>query len=105
MQSRRSIIGLLAAIPFVASCTSTGTIDPQKVIDAIKVACGIAIPAATVLTIFNAGVGMTAQAIVDIVCSGYHQALAGKTGLAAGTSVEYDVVVNGTKVHVVATKQ
>ncbi len=104
MQTRRSVFGLLAAIPFVASCTN-GNIDPVKVADALKAACGIAVPLSTIVAVINASIGGTIAGIVDLLCSGYHQALAGKTGLAAGTTVEYDVVVNGKTVHVVATKQ
>ncbi len=103
MQTRRGVFGLLAAIPFVASCTN-GSIDPVKVADALKAACGIAVPLATIAAVINASIGGTVASIVDLLCSGYHQALAGKTGLAAGGTVEYDVTVNGHVVHVVATK-
>ncbi len=104
MQTRRSVFGLLAAIPFVASCTN-GNIDPVKVADLLKQVCGIVVPLATIVAIINAGIGGTAQTVVDLLCAGYHQALAGKTGLAAGATTEYDVTVNGKVIHVIATKQ
>jgi hypothetical protein len=115
---RRTLLGFalgFAAMPIV-SCTSTGTIDVQKVLDGLKVACGIAVPAATVTSIINASVGATVQSIVDLLCSGFHttmaaEAMAAKKGgmaapapLAVGASVDYDVIVNGKPIHVVATK-
>lgn len=105
MHNRRATLGLLAAVPFLSYCTN-GQIDPQKVIDALKIACGIAVPAATVVAIVNAGVGLTVQSVVDIICSGYKATIAAQgKNMAAGTQVEYDVEVNGKTVHVVATRQ
>ena len=104
MFNRREL-AIVVIASAAAACTG-GQIDPNKVVDSLKSACGIAVPAATVVAIINASVGATVQSIVDLLCSGFHQALAErKLGATAGTKVEYDVVVNGQKIHVEATKQ
>lgn len=102
---RRDLMSAILLSLVLGSCTN-GQIDPQKVIDALKVACGIAVPAATVVAIINAGVGLTVQSVVDIICSGYRATVAAQgKNMAAGTQVEYDVEVNGKTIHVIAVKQ
>ena len=107
--SRRNILlaGAGAAILPIVSCTN-GAIDPQKVADAIKTACGIAVPIATVTSIINAAVGATVQFIVDLVCTGYTTAkAANKLGAepAKGSTVHFVVVVNGKPIEVDAVVQ
>ena len=102
--NRRLLLTGAVVLPLVG-CTN-GAIDPQKVADAIKSACGIAVPLATVTTIINAAVGATVQFVVDLVCTGYHSALAAnKTTASAGTSVKFPVVVNGKTIEVTAVVQ
>lgn len=111
MMSRRDLAlslapGVLAVT--LAGCTN-GTIDPQKVVDTIRTACAIAIPVATVAAIINAGVGMTAQAIVDLVCSAYKSSLAsrnlGDAGLKTGEKIDFIVHVGGKDIPVEAVVQ
>jgi|SRR5690349_5074250 len=100
---------LLSGIPVLAvvGC-SNGQIDPQKVLDGLKAACGIAVPAATVVSIINAAVGSTVQSIVDLICSGYMSAQAaqvasGKAKAGPKDTVHFIVVVNGKQIEVDAT--
>ncbi len=117
MLSRRNFTVLMTAVlgpitvPLTA-CTN-GQLDPQKIVDAIKNGCHIAVPLATIIAIINAAYGVTLQAIVDMVCSAYQSALQAKGlkgPLASGTEVEFVVTVtdkNGkqTSIPVKATVQ
>lgn len=70
-----------------ASSCSTTTLDPATIAAAIKVACGIAVPASAVLEVINASVGATASMIISLVCSSYKNAAAAQAAggkLAAG---------------------
>ncbi len=88
----------------LAACTN-GNIDPVKIDALLKQACGIAVPLATIVEILHLDPTMSASAIVNLLCSGYTaQVAASKPALKAGSSVEYDVVVNGKTVHVIATR-
>jgi len=79
-----------------ASTCST-SLDPAAIANAIKIACGIAVPAATVLEVINAAAGATASMIISLVCSSYKNAAmahASSNGkLAAGTQVSFVVHV------------
>ncbi len=87
------------------SCTG-GQIDPVKLTEAIKTSCGIAVVAASIATIINAGVGMTIQAIVDAVCSAYKAQAAAQaaTGQARASGIIHlPVVINGKTIDVDVT--
>lgn len=89
-----------------SSCTSN--IDPTAVINLIKVACGILVPAATIADILLKDPTMTASAIVNLICTGFMSAKAsGKLGAepAKGTTVNFVVYVNGKPVDVSAVVQ
>ena len=122
MFHRREVLNLvLAGISsaatgdLLASCTS-GQIDPAKIADLLKQACGIAVPVTTIVQVVNASIGATVQSIVDLLCSGYHATLAAHAAAAksnnlaapaapaSGAEVPYDVIVNGKVIHIVATK-
>jgi len=81
-----------------SSCSST--LDPAVIAADIKTACGIAVVAATIAQIINAGVGMSAQAIISLVCSSYKNAVAAQTSgggkFAAGTQINFVVHVCDT---------
>lgn len=110
MTLRKHIFGLLAAgaVAMSAGCTN-GQIDPAVVVADIKAACKIAVPVADVVSIINAGVGLTAQGIVNIVCSGFAASQAASNSAAAAATpageVDFPVVVNGKTVTVHATRQ
>ena len=121
MMSRRDFSMSLApgmAVLTLAGCTN-GQVDPQKVVDVVKTACAIAVPAAVVASIIatlraasaarqEAGAtAPTVQAIVDLICSAYHSSLqARKLGApAAGSTVEFVVVVSGKEIPVTAVVQ
>jgi hypothetical protein len=87
------------------SCTA-GAIDPVKVAELAKTTCGILIAASSVLELINAGAGLTAQALVDMVCSSFKaQQAAGLKALPPGAQVHVPVVVNGKTVDVLVTVQ
>jgi hypothetical protein len=74
--------------------TCSSTLDPAAIANAIKIACGIAVPAATVLEVINAAAGATAAMIISLVCSSYKNASAAQAGkLAAGGEVNFVVHV------------
>jgi hypothetical protein len=90
--------GAATAVITLPRCTpGTTTLDPAAIANAIKIACGIAVPAATVLEVINAAAGATASLIISLVCSSYKNALAAKAGggakLAAGAEVNFVVHV------------
>jgi len=103
MHSRRATFIFLGGAA-LAACTG-GQIDPQKVLDGLKAACGIAVPVATVIAVINASVGPTVNGVVDLLCSGFKQSMAGKLGtpMKEGTTADYVVVVNGKDIPVTAT--
>ncbi len=109
MLTRRyfSLAGATALGGLALSACTNGSIDPNAVLAALKTACGIAVPAATILQIFNLDPTQSVSAIVNLICSGYQQtqAAAGQKGrkLAAGESVHFVVEVNGHEVDVTAT--
>jgi len=79
----------------MSGCSSTA-LDPTAIANAIKIACGIAVPAATVLEVINAAAGATAAMVISLVCSSYKNALAAQTSagrLAAGTQINFVVHV------------
>jgi hypothetical protein len=106
---RQSIIlaiGTLGLTALVSACTNNA-LDPAKINDMLKTACGILVPAATITAIINAQIGITAQVVVDLLCGGFKAQTEkmGATGAPKGSTVEYDVDVNGKTIHVVATVQ
>ncbi len=109
MTSRRNL--LLTGVAMAAmgmGGTSSCSIDPAKVQEAIKTACGIAVTAATIAAIVGYDPTMSISAIVNLICSGYQTAKsAGKLGAepAKGATVHFVVYVNGKPVDVEATVQ
>lgn len=74
--------------------TCSSTLDPTSIANAIKIACGIAVPAATVLEVINAAAGATASVIVSLICSSYKNALAAQGGkMGAGGEINFVVHV------------
>lgn len=100
MISRRHLTLVIPAA-ILLGCTNN-QIDPQKLIDAIKTACGISVIVASAVALINAGVGMTLQAIVDAVCTGYQNAQASGNLKAAapGGKLRFPVVINGKTIDV-----
>jgi hypothetical protein len=90
-------------------CTN-GAIDPAAVAAALKGLCGIAVPAATIVTLINSVAGATVESVVALICSGYHSSVAAQTAagvlkgpLASGTTVNFVVIAGGKQVPVTAT--
>lgn len=111
--NRRALL-LMGAATGLSACSAIPgfppTLDPVALANDIKVACGIAVPAATVLAVINAAAGATAAMIISLVCSSFKNAQAQMLGgrLAAGAEVSFIVHVcdaNGSckSVPVVAT--
>jgi hypothetical protein len=108
MIDRRYLLVAAAVLPF-AGCTN-GQVDPQKVLDLLKGACGILVPLATIVEMLKLDPTLSASAIVNLICSGFKTAVAaqaaqGRLAATPGQTIEYDVIVNGKPVHVVATVQ
>jgi hypothetical protein len=105
--NRRALLLAGATLP-VLGMGGGCAIDPVKVQDAIKTACGIAVTAATIAAIVGLDPTMSISAIVSLICSGYQTAKsAGKLGAepTKGTTVHFVVYVNGKPVDVEATVQ
>jgi hypothetical protein len=90
----------------VAGCTNN-QIDPAKVIDGIKTACGIAVTAATIVAIIGLDPTMSISAIINLVCTGFHSAQEnGKLkATEKGATIHFPVTVNGKTVDVEAVVQ
>ena len=91
----------------LAACTG-GQIDPQKILDTLKQACGIVVPLATIVAVVNASVGPTVNGVVDLLCSGFKQTVAAQKlggALKEGQTIDYVVTVNGKDIPVTATVQ
>lgn len=109
MIARRNV--LLAGVVLLGmgmGGSSSCSVDQQKVVDAIRMACGIAVPAATVAQIIGLDPTMSISAIVNLICSGYQTAKAeGKLGAepAKNNTVVFTVYVSGKPVSVTGVVQ
>ena len=111
MITRRAVS--ISAIPSglalaLLGCSSTGTIDPTAVANALKSGCGIAIPLATITTIINAAIGATLETIINLICSSFKASVAasatlGAAPLAVGGTHDFVITVNGKTIPVQAT--
>jgi hypothetical protein len=94
--NRRLLLAGVAAIGMAGCTPGTTTLDPVAIANAIKIACGIAVPAATVLEVINAAAGATVSMVVSLICSSYKNSLAAQTSgakLAIGATVTFVVHV------------
>jgi hypothetical protein len=98
-------IPLLALALSFGGCTNN-QIDPQKVADSIKTACGILVVAAQVADILKLDPTLSASAIVSLICTGFTNAQASGALASAPPHGEviFTVLVNGKPVQIEATR-
>lgn len=100
--SRRNVLIAVAGIPalMLVGCSKTDTgenvIDPAKVRDGIKNACGIAVVLSSIASILKLDPTLSIAAIIGMICDGYKAAKeSGKLNLGASGAP-----LAGSKFHV-----
>jgi len=106
MRNHLPIAALAALIALTMPSCTGGQLDTTKVQDGIKTACGLAVTAASILSITQLDPTMSISAIVNLICSNFKQLqAAGKlgSGLASGTEITIPIEVKGQTVNVRGT--